>query len=613
MLSPVSLSLVLSLCAATPGVAVRNGRTATFPNRYSRLYLSNPLARLDSGRELDGNQRRSLSTAARALVNRESQNLIKSCLTCSKGIRCNLRKVRANGMFDNLSNSLTSALSSIGKDEKLTAENIKKPLKQIRRALLEADVSLPVVRRFVSNVEEKVLRMNVQISKALTPDQQLIKVVYEELTDLMGSKREELVESEGSGPRIVLMAGLQGVGKTTQTGKLALLLSKQKQRVLLASLDIYRPAAMAQLKTLAERVGVDMVEPDIKGKPREIAKNAVQRAGKEGYDVVILDTAGRLQIDDDMIQELKDVKETVRPTDTLLVVDSMTGQEAAKVVKAFSDAVDLTGAILTKMDGDARGGAALSVKEVGGKPIKFVGVGEGMGDLDPFYPDRMAQRILGMGDMMTLIEKAEAAVSDKDAKSMEEKLKDGSFDFNDFQQQFSVLDNMGPMSQIAKMIPGLKIDDKQLTEGEKRIRKFRSIIQSMTKKERANPKLFNRNAAGSYKRRLRIARGSGRTLADVDELITSLKGMKNQIGKMMGVQPKGIKYRIPTDMMLVPRFTQKELKESKAELVAANFFNIERLEARGLNMSLAPWHKDPEAYPDHYVNQRRNLGRSKPS
>jgi len=499
---------------------------------------------------------------------------------------------------------MTSALGMLNKNEKLTPENIKKPLKQIRRALLEADVSLPVVRRFVAAVEEKVLNMDVKVSKALTPDQQLVKVVYEELSNLMGSKREELA-AVISGPRIILMAGLQGVGKTTQTGKLALLLKKQNQRVLLASLDVYRPAAMAQLQTLAKKVKVDIMEPNVNGKPVDLAKEAVARAEREGYDIVILDTAGRLQIDDEMIGELKQVKEEVKPSDTLLVVDSMTGQEAAKVVKAFSDAVDLTGAILTKMDGDSRGGAALSINEVAGKPIKFVGVGEKMDDLDPFYPDRMAQRILGMGDMLTLIEKAEEAIDEKEAKSFEEKMRDGTFDFNDFKQQFGIIEKMGPLNQISKLIPGMNMGDKELTEGEKRIKKFTSMIDSMNKKERANPSLFDRSRAGSYKRRLRVARGSGRTLEDMDELLQALKGMRNQMGAMFGVRSQPIKFVIPKDTILIPRYTTKEMEENRARLVEKQFYTIARLTELGMDMSLAPWLENPEKYPYHYENQRR--------
>jgi len=483
---------------------------------------------------------------------------------------------RVRGMFDNLSESLSGAFSLLNKNEKLTAENIKKPMKQIRRALLEADVSLPVVRRFVSNVESKVLSMDVKVSKALSPDQQLTKVVYEELTDLMGSTRQELATAT-SGPRIVLMAGLQGVGKTTQTGKLAQLLKKQDQRVLLASLDVYRPAAMAQLQTLAKRVDVDVITPNPDGNPVKLAQEAVEKASTDGYDVVILDTAGRLQIDDEMIGELKEVKDTVEPTDTLLVVDSMTGQEAAKVVKAFSEAVDLTGAILTKMDGDSRGGAALSINEVAGKPIKFVGVGEKMGDLDPFYPDRMAQRILGMGDMLSLIEKAEEAIDEKEAKTFEEKMKEGTFDFDDFKQQFGVIQKMGPLSQITRMIPGMKIQEKELSEGEKRIKKFTSMIDSMTKRERKNPKLFDRNREGSYRRRLRVAKGSGRSLDDLDELLQALKGMRNQMGAMFGVRPQPPKFVIPKNAVLVPRFTKKEIEESRERLVEKHYYTVAKM------------------------------------
>mmetsp|Transcript_16130 Transcript_16130/g.24332 ORF Transcript_16130/g.24332 Transcript_16130/m.24332 type:complete len:586 (+) Transcript_16130:45-1802(+) len=510
--------------------------------------------------------------------------------------------LKVHGMFDGLKGSMSNALKMIGKDEKLTPENIKKPMKQIRRALLEADVSLPIVRRFVASVENKVLSMDLKVSKALSPEQQLIKVVYEELTTLMGSKREDLAAAT-DGPRIVLMAGLQGVGKTTQTGKLASLLKRQNQRVLLASLDVYRPAAMIQLKKLAEAVEVDVMEPDPNGKPLNLARAAIHRAKTDGFDVVILDTAGRLQIDDEMIGELKEVSENVHPTDTLLVVDAMTGQEAAKVVKAFSEAVPLTGAILTKLDGDSRGGAALSVKEVAGKPIKFVGVGEKMNDLDPFYPDRMAQRILGMGDMLSLIEKAEEAISETEAKSMEEKLKEGSFDYNDFKEQFKMMARMGPFSQISSMIPGMQATDKQLSEGERRMRKFSSMIDSMNTKERKNPVLFDKYTPGSQQRRRRVVKGSGKTLEDFEEMHRTLKTMRATMGQLMGKEPAPIKYVIPRYAVLINRFSKEEMSQPDVN----DYFTIDELEKSGINMDLAPHLAEPEKYPTHYANMRNRV------
>jgi len=432
--------------------------------------------------------------------------------------------LQVHAAFDNLSRSLQKAWDSVRKDGQLNSDNIKEPLREIRRALLEADVSLPVVRRFVKKVEEDALGL--RVTKGVSPDQQLVKVVYDQLRDLMGGDQATLVVPSGGDPQVILMAGLQGTGKTTAAGKLALFLKKKGQKVLLVATDVYRPAAIDQLVTLGKNIEVPVFELGNKVPPPEIAAQGVAKARAEGYDVVIVDTAGRLQIDADMMQELQDVKSTVNPTDVLLVVDAMTGQEAAALVKSFDEAASITGAVLTKMDGDSRGGAALSVKEVSGKPIKFVGTGEKMEALEPFYPDRMASRILGMGDIVTLVEKAEDAIKAEEAEEMTRKIMLAKFDFNDFLAQYKMVTGMGSMTQVVKMIPGMgSITDKQLEKVERQYKEYEAMIGSMTKKEREQPELL----AKSPSRRRRVARGSGRSEQDVSELVAVFTGMRSQM------------------------------------------------------------------------------------
>lgn len=407
------------------------------------------------------------------------------------------------------------------------------------------------MRQFVSRVEAAAL--GVAVTRGVTPDQQLVKVVYDQLKELMGGERADLAVP-ASGPQVVLLAGLQGVGKTTAAGKLALRLRDEGKKVLLVAADVYRPAAVDQLMTLGKRINVDVLAPDkrIDGKttaddddedgdlldasvplkskynekPPSIAQRGLERAIAEKYDAVIVDTAGRLQIDASMMAELSECAAATKPTDTLLVVDAMTGQEAASLAAAFAAAAPLTGVVLTKLDGDARGGAALSVRAVSGAPIKFVGTGEALDALEPFYPDRLAGRILGMGDVLTLVEKAEKAVSEADAASMAKKMMSAKFDFDDFLQQYRMVTGMGGLGSMVKMLPGIgSISDKQMQAAEKQFKVYESMIQSMTREERRNPDLLARAPS----RRRRVARGSGRTETDVAGLVATFASMRSRM------------------------------------------------------------------------------------
>ncbi|KAM7464241.1 hypothetical protein LguiA_032362 [Lonicera macranthoides] len=448
------------------------------------------------------------------------------------GFRREMPGVIRAEMFGQLTGGLESAWKKLKGEVVLTKENIVEPMKDIRRALLEADVSLPVVRRFVQTVSEQAV--GVGVIRGVKPDQQLVKIVRDELVKLMGGEVSELVFAN-SGPTVILLAGLQGVGKTTVSAKLAFYLKKQGKSCMLIAGDVYRPAAIDQLVILGKQVGVPVYTAGNEVKPAEIAMQGLKEAKKNNVDVVIMDTAGRLQIDKPMMDELKAVKRALNPTEVLLVVDAMTGQEAAALVTSFNLEIGITGAILTKLDGDSRGGAALTVKEVSGKPIKLVGRGERMEDLEPFYPDRMAGRILGMGDVLSFVEKAQEVMRQEDAEELQKKIMSAEFDFNDFLKQTRAVARMGSMSRVIGMIPGMgKISPAQVREAEKNLKIMEALIEAMTPEEREKPELL----AESLVRRKRVAQASGRTEQQVSQVVAQLfqmrLKMKNLMGSMQG-------------------------------------------------------------------------------
>jgi signal recognition particle subunit SRP54 len=429
-------------------------------------------------------------------------------------------------MFDQLAESLESAWVKLRGKDKIKSSNIQDALKEVRRALLSADVNVQVVTNFVKEVETKAQGANV--ISGVRPDQQFIKVVYDELVRTMGETNSPLAKAAQK-PTVILMAGLQGAGKTTATAKLALHLRKENRTTLMVATDVYRPAAIDQLVTLGKQIDVPVFEMGTDANPVEIARQGIAKARELGVDVVIVDTAGRLQIDDRMMTELADVKAAITPDEVLLVVDAAIGQEAANVTMTFNDRIGITGAILTKLDGDTRGGAALSVRAISGKPIKFVGVGEKVEALQPFYPERMASRILGMGDVLTLVEKAQEDFDIADAAKLTEKILEAKFDFNDFIKQMRMLKNMGSLGGLMKMIPGMgKISEGQLKEGEDKLKQSEAMIQSMTKEERGNPELL----ASTPSRRRRIAKGCGYSENDVNKLIAEFTRMRTMMQQM---------------------------------------------------------------------------------
>ena len=429
-------------------------------------------------------------------------------------------------MFDALADRLESTWKKLRGQGKISQSNIQEALREVRRSLLEADVNLQVVKEFISEVETKA--QGAEVLNGVRPGEQFIKIVHDELVNVMGETNVPLVQAEES-PTIVLMAGLQGTGKTTATAKLALHLRKLERNCLMVATDVYRPAAIDQLITLGKQIDVPVFELGSDANPVEIARQGVERAKAEGIDTVIIDTAGRLQIDEDMMAELASVKETVNPHETLLVVDAMTGQEAANLTRTFHEKIGITGAILTKLDGDSRGGAALSVRRISGAPIKFVGVGEKVEALQPFYPDRMASRILGMGDVLTLVEKAQEEFDIADAEKMTEKMLSAQFDFTDFLKQLRLLKNMGSLGGIMKMIPGMnKISNDQLEQGQTQLKRSEVMINSMTKQERKDPDLL----ASSPSRRRRIASGCGYKEKDVSKLVSDFQKMRSMMQQM---------------------------------------------------------------------------------
>ncbi|KAI4997234.1 hypothetical protein ZWY2020_052576 [Hordeum vulgare] len=440
--------------------------------------------------------------------------------------------VRAE-MFGQLTTGLESAWNKLRGVDRLTKENIAEPMRDIRRALLEADVSVPVARSFIESVTEKAV--GTDVIRGVQPEQQLVKVVNDELVQLMGGEVSDLVFAK-TGPTVILLAGLQGVGKTTVCAKLAFYLKKMGKSCMLVAADVYRPAAIDQLTILGKKVGVPVYSEGTEAKPSEIAKNGLKEAKSKKTDVVIVDTAGRLQVDKAMMNELKEVKKAVKPTEVLLVVDAMTGQEAAALVGAFNVEIGITGAILTKLDGDSRGGAALSIKEVSGKPIKFIGRGERVEDLEPFYPDRMAQRILGMGDVLSFVEQAQQVMNQEDAEELQKKIMSAKFNFNDFLKQTKAIARNGFAQSIIGMIPGMnKVTPAQIREAEKNVKFMESMINVMTADERERPELL----AESRERRRRVAKDSGKTEQQVSQLVSQLFQMRTRMQKMMaGMQGK---------------------------------------------------------------------------
>ncbi|QDP40151.1 signal recognition particle protein [Radiobacillus deserti] len=443
--------------------------------------------------------------------------------------------------FEGLADRLQNTIQRIKGKGKVTEQDVKEMTREVRLALLEADVNFKVVKQFINKIKERAVGQ--EIMESLTPGQQVIKVVKEELTNLMGGEQSKIAVADRP-PTVIMMVGLQGAGKTTTTGKLAnLLRKKQNRNPLLVAADIYRPAAINQLQTLGKQLNMPVFSLGTEVSPVEIANQAIEQAKAEHHDYVIIDTAGRLHVDSDLMEELTQIKENVKPDEIFLVVDAMTGQDAVNVAESFNEQLDITGVVLTKLDGDTRGGAALSIKAVTDTPIKFAGMGEKLTDLEAFHPERMASRILGMGDVLSLIEKAQENVDEKRAKELEEKMRSASFTFDDFLEQMGQVRNMGPLEDLLGMLPGankmkgmknLQIDEKQLSHVE-------AIIQSMTKKERVDPSIINAS------RKKRIAQGSGRNVAEVNRLLKQFNEMKKMMKQMTNMQKgkKGKGFKFP--------------------------------------------------------------------
>lgn len=443
-------------------------------------------------------------------------------------------------VFEGLADKLQGALKKLKSKGKLTEKDVKEAMREVKLALLEADVNFKVVKDFINKVKERAV--GIEVMESLTPGQQVVKVVNEELTALMGTTQSKLTFSSKP-PTVFMLVGLQGAGKTTTGGKLGGHLKKMGKRPLLVAGDIYRPAAIKQLQVVGKQLDIPVFSMGDKVNPVDIAKAGVEHASKHGNDVVIIDTAGRLHIDEHLMDELENIKKEVTPQEILLVVDAMTGQDAVNVAQSFNEKLGIDGVILTKLDGDTRGGAALSVRAITEKPIKFVGMGEKLEDLQPFHPDRMASRILGMGDVLSLIEKAQASFDEQKARELEKKIKSKEFSFDDFLDQLRQMKNMGPMSQLLEMIPGANSKQlKNLEIDEKELIHIEAIIQSMTKEERKNPSIIN----GS--RRKRIAKGSGVTVHQVNNLLkqfTQTKKMMKQFADMEKSMKKGGKMKFP--------------------------------------------------------------------
>ncbi len=448
-------------------------------------------------------------------------------------------------LFENLSERLERSFKILKGEGKITEVNVSETLKDVRKALLDADVNYKVAKTFTDTVKQKALGQNVLT--AVKPSQLMVKIVHDELAQLMGGETAEInVKGQTGQPAIILMSGLQGSGKTTFSGKLALMLkTKKNRRPLLTACDVYRPAAIEQLRVVGEQIGVPVYCELENKNPVEIAQNAIREAKTKGYDVVIVDTAGRLAIDEQMMQEIAAIKAAINPSETLFVVDSMTGQDAVNTAKEFNERLDFDGVVLTKLDGDTRGGAALSIRTVVNKPIKFVGTGEKMEAIDQFHPSRMADRILGMGDIVSLVERAQEQFDEEEAKRLQKKIQKNQFDFNDFLGQIQQIKKMGNIKDLASMIPGVGKAIKDIDIDDDAFKSIEAIIYSMTPKERTNPEILN----GS--RRTRIAKGSGTNIQEVNRLIKQFdqtrKMMKmitgSNMGKMMGKMPKMPNFR----------------------------------------------------------------------
>ena len=439
------------------------------------------------------------------------------------------------GAFSGLSERLSHIFSKLKDKGKLTELEVKGAMREVRIALLEADVNLSVVKQFINNVSEKAV--GEQVLKSLSPAQQVIAIVKDELTAVMGGTSSKLKVADKP-PTIILMCGLQGGGKTTMCGKLAVMLRKQGKKPMLVACDIYRPAAIKQLQVVGKNADVPVFEMG-QIDPQKIVKGALKEAESKGCDTLIVDTAGRLHIDDQLMDEIAGLKKTFSPDEILLVVDAMTGQDAVNVAKAFNDVMDVTGVVLTKLDGDTRGGAALSIRAVTGKPIKFCGTGEKLSDIEVFHPERMASRILGMGDVLTLIEKAQSAYTEEEAREMQRKMKEKAFTLEDYLVQIDKMKNMGDMAQMLGMIPGLagKLKGQDLSVDENNMKKVKAMIQSMTPAERQNPDIIK----GSHKKR--IAAGSGTTIQDINSLLKQFAQVREMMSRMSNMGKRG--FRMP--------------------------------------------------------------------
>ncbi|NFA44230.1 signal recognition particle protein [Clostridium botulinum] len=449
--------------------------------------------------------------------------------------------------FEGLGEKLQETFRKLKGKGKLTEKDIKEAMREVKLALLEADVNYKVVKGFISTVSSKCVGN--EVLESLTPGQQVIKIVNEELTNLMGGS-ESKINYSSSGTTVIMLVGLQGAGKTTMCGKLALELRKNNKKPLLVACDVYRPAAIKQLEIVGKQIEIPVFSMGDKVNPVDIAKAGIAHGKDNGNNIIIIDTAGRLHIDGALMQELQDIKENVNPSEILLVVDSMTGQDAVNVAESFNNDLDVTGVILTKLDGDTRGGAALSIRNITEKPIKYIGTGEKLSDFEVFHPDRMSSRILGMGDVLSLIEKAQSAIDEKEAADLGKRMLNQEFNFNDYLTAIEQMKKLGPLNKILEMIPGMNSKELQnvdLSKGEDAINKTKSVIQSMTEKERNNPHLLTSgNTASSRKKR--IARGAGTTIQEVNKLVKSYEMMKKNMKQMKSLQKqskKGLFGKLP--------------------------------------------------------------------